>query len=114
MLLLLLLGCAHSNERVRTEAAAKKRALPRPINEKDSVTPDLKLAGKVVSVNQNLRFVVLDFPFGDMPALDQRMSVFRQGQKVGELKVSGPQNDTNIVADITAGSAQVGDEARQE
>jgi hypothetical protein len=32
--------------------------------------------------------------------------------KVGELKVTGPARDQNTVADITAGEAQPGDEAR--
>ena len=95
-------------------ASSKDRSAAKPAKSKPTITPDLQLTGKVVSVNQELRFVVLDFPLGDMPLVDQRLSVYRQGQKVGELKVSGPQNDTNIVADITAGNAQVGDEVRQE
>jgi hypothetical protein len=40
------------------------------------------------------------------------MNVYRRGLKVGEVKVTGPQRDDNIVADITAGEAAVGDEVR--
>jgi hypothetical protein len=32
--------------------------------------------------------------------------------KVGEVKVTGPQREDNIVADLAAGEAEVGDEAR--
>lgn len=76
------------------------------------VTPDEGLTGKVVWVNSNLRFAVLSFPIGQMPALELRLNVYRNGLKVGELKVSGPQRDDNIVADIVAGDAQVGDVVR--
>src|SRR5437867_321346 len=109
-----LAGCASSKERSAGKSPPSARAGSKPPKSKPIITPDLQLMGKVVSANQELRFVVLDFPLGEMPRVDQRLSVYRQGQKVGELKVSGPQNDTNIVADITAGNAQVGDEVRQE
>jgi len=58
--------------------------------------------------------VVLDFSVGDMPGINQRLGVYRAGQKVAQVKVTGPQSDTNIVADIIEGEAQVGDEVRQE
>jgi hypothetical protein len=49
-----------------------------------------------------------------MPFVDRRFGVYRQGVKVGELRVSGPQYDNNTVADIIAGDCRVGDEAREE
>jgi hypothetical protein len=73
------------------------------------VTADSGLSGTVSWVNADWRFVVLTFPVGQMPALEQRLSVYRRGLKVGELKVSGPQQDDSIVADITAGEAARGD-----
>jgi len=76
------------------------------------ITPSNPLIGKVSAVNLNLKFVVLTFPVGYMPAQGRQMNLFRQGLKVGEVKISGPQNDDNIVADLTAGNAQLGDEAR--
>ena len=51
------------------------------------------------------RFVVLDFPVGKMPALDQTLFVFRQGLKVGEVKITGPERDHNTVADLISGEA---------
>jgi hypothetical protein len=76
------------------------------------VTPENSLTGKVVAYNATGRFVVLDFPVGRMPALDQTLFVYRQGLKVGEVKITGPDRDTNTVADLVSGEAQKGDEVR--
>lgn len=73
------------------------------------VTPDYTLAAKVISVNTVGRFVVLSFPAGGMPRLEQTLFLYRNGLKVAELRVTGPQQENNIVADITSGDAQVGD-----
>jgi hypothetical protein len=69
--------------------------------------------GKVASVNA-LRFVVVDFSLSRLPVIDQRLGVYRQGVKVGEIKVSGPSYYNNIVADIVAGEVKVGDQVRVE
>lgn len=61
-----------------------------------------------------LRFVVMDFPVLKMPAVDQRLNVYRNGQKVGEVKVTGPRQETVIAGDITSGEARVGDEVRAD
>ena len=68
--------------------------------------------GKVVHVNPAARFVVLTYPIGKLPPIEKRLSLYRNGMKVAELKVTGPARDQNTVADITAGEAQPGDEAR--
>ena len=78
------------------------------------MVPDTGLVGKVASVNASLRFVVLNFPVGRMAAVEQALVVYRQGQKVGEVKVTGPQQDDNIIADITSGEAETGDEVREK
>ena len=76
------------------------------------VTPDDTVSGRVIRVNENLRFVVLRFPLGQVPAPGTRMNVFRNGAIVGEIKVTGPQRDENSIADIVLGDAQKGDEVR--
>ncbi|HZR16563.1 MAG TPA: hypothetical protein VFE51_04490 [Verrucomicrobiae bacterium] len=76
------------------------------------ITPDTQLAGKVSRVNQDGRFVVMTFPIGHLPTLNQRLNVYRGGVKVGEIRVTGPQLDDNVVGDIGAGDAQAGDEVR--
>jgi hypothetical protein len=46
--------------------------------------------------------------------MDQQLFLYRAGLKVAELKVTGPQNDDNIVADLVNGDAQTGDEVRDQ
>lgn len=76
------------------------------------VTPSFTLTGKIFSVNSSARFVVVNFPLATLPRLYSHLSVYRNGLKVGDLRVSGPQYDNNSVADITAGQAQPGDDVR--
>ena len=76
------------------------------------MTPETVLIGKVARANQEGRFVVMTFPVGHLPVLNQRLSVYRQGLKVGEVRVTGPQLDDNVVGDIGAGEALSGDEVR--
>jgi hypothetical protein len=76
------------------------------------VTPDDTLTGKVISVNEIGRFVVLRFPLGRLPQQDSTLFVYRQGLKVAELKVTGPQKDDHTVADIRTGECRVDDEVR--
>jgi hypothetical protein len=89
-------------------------AEPKPSSQKLIVTPETGLVGKVEMVNQNARYVVLSFPIGHLPAMEQRMNVYRNGLKVGEVKVSGPQIEDNVVADIVEGDSEPGDEVRDK
>ncbi|MEO8425927.1 MAG: hypothetical protein ABI651_02325 [Verrucomicrobiota bacterium] len=113
---LTLAGCATKGSKSTNETKKKATPLPkaRAANQKSNLAPTLQLTGKVASVNSELRFVVLEFSVGDMPGINQRLGVYRASQKVGQVKVTGPQSDTNIVADIVEGEAHVGDEVRQE
>jgi hypothetical protein len=76
------------------------------------ITPDESVRGRVISVNDKLRFVVLSFPLEQIPPLGSLMNVFRNGAIVGEIKITGPQRDDNTVADIVVGDARKGDEVR--
>ena len=78
------------------------------------VTPDYSLAAKVVSVNTVGRFVVLSFPASQMPKIEQPLFLYRAGLKVAEVRVTGPQQENNIVADLVSGDAQVGDPVRDQ
>lgn len=71
-------------------------------------------SGRVAWVNNALRFVVLDFSLRSLPPLDKRLSVYRGGRKIGEVKVTGPSRDNNIAADLISGQADVGDEVRAD
>ena len=109
-----VLGCGNRN----TSAPKPARVPGEPDHYASSsnhnviVTPDRALTGKVMTVNAAGRFVVLNFPIGRLPQLDQQLNVYRLGLKVGEVKMTGPQRDDNIVGDITAGDVAVGDEVR--
>lgn len=98
---------------------AKVEPVPAPAetkapSQKLIVTPENGLVGKVEMVNQNARYVVLSFPIGHLPAMEQRLSVYRRGLKVGEVKISGPQIEDNVVADIVEGDSGPGDEVRDK
>jgi hypothetical protein len=94
-------GCAWLSSAPKPEAAATTAG---PI-----VTPNFSLAAKVISVNTVGRFVVLSFPAGGVPKLDQTLFLYRNGLKTAEVRITGPQQENNIVADLTSGDAQVGD-----
>jgi hypothetical protein len=74
---------------------------------------DRRVSGKIVSVNPALRFVVMDFTVWRMPALDQRLHVYRNEQRIGEVKVTGPTVDSTVAGDLMAGEARPGDEVRE-
>jgi tetratricopeptide (TPR) repeat protein len=93
-------------------AAAQPPAPPKP--RYPIVTQVDVVAGTVVWVNAKLRFVVADFALNPLPALDQRLGVYRQRQKVGQLKVTGPVRESTVVADILTGDVRVGDQVRQD
>lgn len=76
------------------------------------VTANTALVGRVSVVNANGRFAVITFPIGKMPAAEQPLYVYRRGLRTGELRATNQRIDVNIVADITAGDAQEGDEVR--
>lgn len=109
-------GCAHEQPifapvpgPAHTEVGSPAPSLFQTI-----VTPDNSLAGKVVAYNSIGRFVVLGFPVGQMAKMNQTLFLYRAGLKVSEIKITGPQRNNNIVADLVSGEAQVGDEVRDQ
>jgi hypothetical protein len=109
-----------------TLSGSPDRVSPRPAfpapasSEPERVAPaepgvrmDRRVLGRIVSVNPALRFVVMDFPVWRMPALEQRLHVYRNEQKIGEVKVTGPTVDTTVAGDLVAGEARLGDEVRE-
>jgi hypothetical protein len=78
------------------------------------IKPDLRSAGQVAMVNVAARFVVISFPPGSVPPVQSELNVYRNGLKVGTLKVTGPQRENNTVADIISGDIHLHDEVRAE
>ena len=65
-------------------------------------------------MNEKLRFVVVDFTNSRQPTIDEKLGVYRVGEKVAEIKVSGPYRNTTVAADIVAGEVKYGDEVKPE
>jgi hypothetical protein len=101
-------GCAGRKSAVNAESQKSADARYQNL----IVTPEQALSGKILKVNPEGRFVVLNFPIGKLPFVGQRLNVYRHNLKVGEVKVTGPQREDNIVADISAGEAEPGDDVR--
>ncbi len=79
------------------------------------VAPDLGPVATVAAVNAVGRFSVLSVRLSHpMPRLGQTLSVYRGGFKVGEVRITGPVQDNNIVADVVSGTLELGDEVREE
>lgn len=78
------------------------------------VVPVNPVQGRVTVVNARLRFVIVDFAFSPPPALLAQLGLFRDGERIGEVRITGPVNGTSIVADVFSGEAQVGDLVREE
>jgi hypothetical protein len=104
----LLTGCTGRKEAARQPTSAGTTT--RRGNQRLQITPDNTLVGKVIRADPVGRFVVLNFPIGRGPVVDQHLNVYRLGGKVGEVKVTNWQLRENVVADIVAGEAQVGDQ----
>ena len=88
--------------------------LPRLLVGHELVRPLDTGAVKVLLVNARLRFVVLDYSLNQLPVFGQRLEVVREGQPVGELKITGPTNGVTTAADIVSGEVRVGDVARPQ
>jgi hypothetical protein len=109
---LVVSGCA-SHPRVAQKQSPPPTTSVSTTNQEPIVTPDTSLNAKVVNFNSVGRFVVLSFPVGQMPQIGQTLFIYRAGLKVGEVKVTGPQKDNDIVADLTTGEAEAGDDVHE-
>ena len=110
-------GCSRST--LTSTPPSSKGGGTRPVTSstnapKEIVTPGGVLPGKVLLVNPTARFVVLSFPMGSVPGADQRLSVYREGLKVAEIKVTSYKRDQYTVGDIISGECRVGDEVKPE
>jgi len=102
-------GCGHTSSPHAPVTPVKSSIVSSPI-----VTPDTSLTARVTFVNLVGRYVVLNFPTGEMPHLQQTLFLYRAGLKVAEIKVTGPQKENDIVADLVAGEARSGDIVRSQ
>lgn len=87
---------------------------PRPRPTPVMVIPVNPIRGKVVLVNAELKYVVIDFSLGRLPNPEQKLNAYRAGQKVGEVRISNQAVSVNFAADIVAGEAKLGDEIKED
>lgn len=74
------------------------------------VTPEASNIGNVALVNDTAKYVIVSFRGGTAPAQGEKFSLYRRGLKVGEIRISGPQDNALTAADLLNGSAKIGDE----
>lgn len=69
------------------------------------------MLGKLVAVNLKEKFVVIHFP-QSIPPLQTELTVFRDREAVGTVRITKPINPPNATADIVSGSLRRGDYVR--
>ena len=67
---------------------------------------------KVISVDSDLGFVVIDFSSRVMPPAGTRLNVYRDGKNIGAVRITEPVRSRLATADIIEGDMRAGDEAR--
>jgi hypothetical protein len=67
---------------------------------------------KIQSINSQFKFVVIDFRSRAMAPVGTQLTVYRDGQRVGAVRITEPVRAQFATADIIEGELQVGDEAR--
>ncbi len=102
---LLLCACAVPK---KNSASGKQTDAP------PKITPAKPVIGKVMLVNADLKYVVVDFSLGRAPVPGDAFSVYRMGMKVGEVRINSLSALSNFAADITAGEAKVGDDVKKD
>ena len=105
---LLLAGCAGRGAGTPTKPTQTEKQPPLIVN------PATGVHGRILRVNPATRYVIVSYPFGNVPPADRRLNVYRGGLKVAEIKINELRWDTNIVADIVVGECQVGDDVRED
>ena len=107
-------GCGLLNSPDAVPARSGAGAPARGAAQSRTLTPVIEPIGHVVVVRSDLRFVVIDFFLSQTPKVDQHLGIYRDGRKVGDVKVSEQNNVSFVAADIVAGEAKVGDEVRPD
>ena len=118
-------GCRTSDDpapsSARTQPVATKGgriatpdAAPAATNAPPVAAPGiLPASGRIHALNPGLRFVVIDYTLGGLPPLQSLLHVYRGTERVGQVRLSGPERNGFAAADIVEGILQVGDEVRE-
>ncbi len=86
---------------------------PAPTNSAAGIPVVLPTSGRIHSVNTGLRFAVIDYTLGGMPDIGALLYVYRNNEKVGQIRLSGPEPRNGfITGDVVEGFIQIDDEVR--
>lgn len=86
-----------------------------PADAKSAPETNAKLApasAKVVMVNTEMKFVVLEFATSEVPAAGSQLTLYRGKERVATVKATDPMKPPLVTADILDGEARKGDEVR--
>lgn len=114
-LVLLVSGCQTGpapEAKAADEAASRRSGWRWPSESGPMIRPLNEASGRVVQVNERLRFAVVDAGVNPLPPPDSILQVYRDGQAVGELKAGRTMRGSLISADFVAGQPQTGDAVR--
>jgi hypothetical protein len=99
-------GCAWmkpSTAKQTSPAPPAKQAQPAP-QELGATTP------KVVSVNAEQKFAVVDFKSQSLPEAGTILNVYHGGKRVGAVRVTQPVRAPYATADVVEGDVRLGDD----
>jgi hypothetical protein len=68
-------------------------------------------AARIVSLNSEHDFVVIDYTSHMIPDVGTTVSLYRNGKRVGAVRITEPVQAQFATADIVEGEVHVGDEA---
>ena len=101
------------------DAAAAKSPTPgssgKPVTDAKSDEAKFKSilpTAKVVMVNTEMKFVVLEFTTSQIPTAGSQITVYRDKARVATVKATDPMKPPLVTADILDGEPRKGDEVR--
>ena len=106
--MVLFSGCLGSG----TIVPARTAAAPRNARLEPSPAQLGAATARIVSVNSDLGFVVVDFASQTVPTPGTQVSVYRGDKRVGAVRITEPVHTPLATADVIEGEIRLGDEAR--
>ena len=97
----------------KTPSAAEAKPAVTPAKPaKEAKAAPGETVAKVVMVNKEMKFVVLEFTNSAVPTAGSQLSLYRGKERVATLKATEPMKPPLITADILDGEVRKGDEVR--